>query len=232
MREFFQFLQDYEIWIYSILGGIGLIFLRRVIISFQTWRGAVFGLEKESAQRRFSSNLTVMVFIGLLLISELMLVSFVSPAYAVLKPLATPTLNILATPTVELVVEVPQEAMTPTPLAVATLVLGQEGCVPGQVEWISPEAGEEVRGQIELIGTVDVPSLGFYKYEYSQPGSDFWMTIAGGNQPTTPENNLLGEWNTSQLVPGDYLLRLVVMNNQNVAFPVCIIPIRVLAPLP
>ena len=104
--------------------------------------------------------------------------------------------------------------------------------LPGQVEWISPEAGEEVRGQIDLIGTVDVPSLGFYKYEYSQPGSDAWMTIAGGNQPTTPENNLLGEWNTSQLVPGDYLLRLVVMDNQNVAFPVCIIPIRVLAPNP
>lgn len=228
MQEFFQFLQEYEIWIYAILGGIGLLYLRRVIVTYQEWRMAQYGLERESAQRRFSASLTIMIFLGLFLVVELILVSFVAPAYAGLRPLTTPTLNLLSTPTLSIDQIAPSVTATPTPAVEPTLSLSELACLPGQVEWISPVSGEEVSGTIELLGNVNVPNLGFYKYEYSQPGIDTWNTIAGGTSPTSELNNRLGEWNTSQLVPGDYLLRLVVLDNQNNAFPVCMIPIRVL----
>ena len=39
-----------------------------------------------------------------------------------------------------------------------------------------------------------------------------------------------GTWDTSQLVPGDYLLRLVVTDNVNNLFPACVISVRVVAP--
>jgi hypothetical protein len=103
------------------------------------------------------------------------------------------------------------------------------GCTPGQVEWTFPKAGDEISGKVELKGTVNVPNLGFYKYEFSQAGVENWMTIAAGN-----ENNkvdaVLGTWDTTLLIPGDYQLRLVVADNQNQLMPACVIPIRIVAP--
>ncbi len=103
-----------------------------------------------------------------------------------------------------------------------------EGCIAGQIEWSYPKSGDEITATVELKGTVNVPNLGFYKYEYAQPGEDVWTTIAAGNQPKV--NGQIGFWNTSQLEPGDYLLRLVVADNQNKLFPACQIPVRITKP--
>jgi hypothetical protein len=81
---------------------------------------------------------------------------------------------------------------------------------------------------VELLGTVNIPNLGFYKYEFSEPGSDVWSTIAADN--VAKVNGTIGYWNTGQLTPGDYLLRLVVVDNQNNPFPACVIAVRVVAP--
>lgn len=232
MQAFLDFLQKYELWIYGVLGFIGLIYVWRVVVTYHEWRKAIFGLEKESAQRRFSGALSILVFIGLFAVVELMLVSFVAPTVAGMKPLMTPTLELLSTPTTSgMDVEASMVlAATPTLMAQPTLSLSDQGCLPGQVEWLAPQNGEEVRDVVELQGIVNVASLGFFKYEYSQSGSDTWNTIAGGTEPTSEDNPVLGEWNTTQLVPGDYLLRLVVLDNQNNAYPVCIISVRVLTP--
>lgn len=230
MQDIFQFLQKFEVWIYAVLGGIGLWVLRKVVISYQEWRMAVFGLEKESAQRRFSAALTVLVFIGLFIVTELVLVSFVAPTVVGLNALTTPTLNLLATPTLSLEQIAPAATATATPAIEPTLSISQQACLPGQIEWLAPVAGQAISGTIDLEGIVNVTNLGFYKYEYSQTGSDIWNTIAGGTTLTSAESSRLGEWNTSLLVPGDYLLRLVVLDNQNNAFPVCIINVRVTAP--
>ncbi len=232
MQAFLDFLQKYELWIYVVLGLIGLIYVWRVVVTYQEWRKAMFGLERESAQRRFSGSLSILVFIGLFVVAELLLVSFVAPTLAGMKPLITPTLELLSTPTVAAMdIEASMVmAVTPTLMTQPTLSLSQQGCLPGQVEWVAPQNGEEVRDVVELQGIVNVASLGFYKYEYSQPGSDAWNTIAGGTEPRNEDDPVLGEWNTTQLVPGDYLLRLVVLDNQNNAYPVCIISVRVLTP--
>ena len=43
-------------------------------------------------------------------------------------------------------------------------------------------------------------------------------------------NGSLGQWDTTTLTPGDYQLRLVVINTQGQSLPPCIIPLRITAP--
>ena len=100
------------------------------------------------------------------------------------------------------------------------------GCIPGEIALSSPKAGEEIKGIIDLIGTVNVPNLGFYKYEVAPLGSDTWATISAGRNIVSDSS--LGRWNTTALTPGDYQLRLVVTDNQGTALPPCVVPVRVL----
>ena len=237
MDDILLFFTTYEVWVYALLGAAGIfVLLRKLIPAWKEWRNAVFGIEKEMAQRRLSLWLSTMILLLLLAVVEFSLVSFVAPEFPSEIALPTPTLDLLATetPTVS-------EAQIPTEEVVEELqpeLSGEltEGCVPGQIEWVFPSAGEQVSGIVDLQGIVNVPNLGFFKYEFSQPGSDGWVTIAAGNVDTLTENEetnqkeFVGVWNAEQLVPGDYLLRLVITDNQNQLLPVCVIPIRVVAP--
>jgi hypothetical protein len=230
MEELLPFLQKYEVWIYSLLGVIALFYFQKLISAWKEWQGTVFGLERVIAQRRFSTALTVLILLVVFVIVEFVIVSFVAPAYPQTMVMRTPTLDLLATPSVTLppVVDSMSVSGTAEVTPTATAVMLQEGCLPDKIEWIFPEPGQEIRATIELKGTVNVPNLGFYKYEFSRPGEDVWNTIAAGNQPKVEGG--IGFWNTSALVPGDYLLRLVVSDNQNDLFPACIIPVRVVQP--
>jgi hypothetical protein len=234
MQDVFVFLQKYEVWIYLGLGMIGVLYLRRVLIALQDWRAAVFGLEKEIAQRRFSAALTILIFIVLFAVAELVLVSFVVPTYQNSLPLPTSTLDLSATSTpFEAVGVASVVPMTPTAAIATAVAVTEQGCLPGQIEWVSPQENQEIVRSVELRGVINVQNLGFYKYEYMPIGSTVWTTIAGGNTPVIPGSagmdDFLGEWNTSQLPAGDYLLRLVVFDNQNQPFPACVIPVRIIA---
>jgi hypothetical protein len=99
------------------------------------------------------------------------------------------------------------------------------GCTSGQIELTYPEAGDEIKGIIELTGTVNIPNFGFYKYEVAPNGSDTWATIAAGRTAVT--GGSLGRWDTTALTPGDYQLRLVVIDNQGTSLPPCVVPIQV-----
>jgi hypothetical protein len=233
MQEILRFLITYEVWIYIILGVVVFTYLRKLILAFQDWQSSVFGLEKEISQRKFSAALT---FVGLLVFlgfAIFVMVSFVAPTYPSLFTLATPTLDLLATPTVTLEAK-SSSTLMPLKNPVETQAVTtqgspgaeEKGCIKGQFEWTFPATGDELSGTVELKGTVNVTNLGFYKYEFSQAGSNTWVTIAAGDKPKTNEP-LGGVWNTSQLIPGDYLLRLVVSDNQNQVLPACQISVRV-----
>lgn len=233
MEEVLRFLKTFEPWIYLILAGTGFFAMRRMLAALQELRTAVFGLEKESAQRRFRSSLSIFLFVLLLGASEFVLTAVVFPDFPNVQAMATPTADLLATPTATLspvLVETPQaEAM-----GIPTLdVTDQDGCIPGVIEWTFPKAGETLKGLVTLRGTVSVPNLGFYKYEYSEQTSNLWVTIAAGDrvivdQPLGGEGS--GQWDTSTLTPGDYRVRLVVTDNVNNVFPACVIPVRISAP--
>lgn len=229
MNELVRFLQQNEIWIYVLLGVVALIPLQRLISAWKAWQGSIFGLEREIAQRRFSAALTVLLLLILFVVVEFISVSFVAPNYLQGSAVATATLDLLATPTVTLPAVVDAAVgLTQVSTVTLTAAMADEGCVPDQIEWIYPQAGEEISATVELKGTVNIPNLGFYKYEYALPGDDIWTTIAAGNQPKVEGG--IGFWNTSQLLPGDYQLRLVVADNENNFFPACVIPVRIVTP--
>ena len=231
MEEVLRFLKTYELWIYAVLGLAALLALRKVFGAWEELRLAVFGMEREAAQRKLGAAVTVLVFLFLFAGAEFMFTSVVYPDFPNAQALATPTLELLATPTLTLG---PLAFTTPTPdEGLSSLEIIQEGCISGQIEWISPQAGETISGTVTLEGTVSVPNLGYYTYEYSQTGSNIWVPIAAGDraiieQPMGGEGS--GQWDTSQLIPGDYLLRLVVRDNVNNIFPACIVPVRITAP--
>lgn len=236
MNAILQFLDLYEIWIYLLLGLVGFIYLRKFALALKEWRESAFGLERDNAQRRLSEATSILVLVFMMGISEFLVVTFVTPNFSASQPIATPTLNILATQIGTLA----PGATTQTPgapaqasTAIAELVIPTpvgNGCIPGQIEITYPTAGAEIKGNVDLKGVVNVPNFGFYKYEFSQAGSDTWATVqASDTEPVAPDYKL-GSWNTSLVVPGDYLLRLVVTDNQAHALPPCIVPVRVAPP--
>lgn len=225
--ELLPFLSRYEAWIYIILGAVAIFQLRWLVRTWHEWRNSVFGLEREIAQKRFAAPLTILILMGMLVVGEFLIVSFVTPSYPQINRVATPTMDLLAspTPTLQTGPTLTPSSQNAQPTIDAPLT---EGCKPGVIEWLAPKVDEGIFTTVELKGVVNVPNLGFYKYEYSQPGADTWTTIAAGNTPLV--SGTIGFWNTTQLPAGDYLLRLVVADNQNQLFPACVIRVRVTKP--
>ncbi len=227
LEELLRFLESIEIWVYLVVGLIGLISLQQLAAAWSEWRAALFGLEKESAQRKLSGALSVFVLMVILGLSEFLLVSFVAPTFPRTRVLATPTVSLVTTarPT-----RAATAQQTPTGFLPTLAVSGGGGCQAGLFDWTFPKPDGELRGAVTLKGIVKVANLGFFKYEYSQAGANVWTTIAAGNQTTLVDGAWSGAWNTGQLVPGYYSLRLVVADNQNQTLPACVINVRIVAP--
>lgn len=223
MGELLKFLQKYELWGYALLGVIAFFYLQKLVWAWNEWRLAVYGLERETAQRRIAAALTVLVLLMLLGTAQFLLVSFIAPVYPMWSAPSTPTIDLVSTATITLEAQPAPAVGEAVPTAAPTAT---EGCIPGQLEWTFPVSGGEISGTVELRGTVSVLNLGFYKYEYGQPGSDVWLTIAAGNEERIDEP-LGGAWNTDQVIPGDYLLRLVIADNENRLMAPCVIPVRI-----
>jgi hypothetical protein len=233
MEEVLRFFRIYEIWIYLVLALAGLVYVRRFILAWDEMRAAAFGLERESAQKRLNQSALILVMLLFTASGVFVAVSFVAPAYPGSNPLLTPTLNLLATSTTTL----PPEALanvsaemaepgdTPTP---TEEILG-EGCTPGQVVITEPRDGAEISGVVLVKGTADIPNFGFYKYEVARPGETVWLTIQAGRE--LKQNGDLGQWDTRTLESGDYMLRLVVIDNQGVSTEPCVIRVRVNNPV-
>lgn len=224
MADVYRFLASYEALIYILLAIGALFAFRWLWNSWREWQGAVFKLEREFSVRRLGQSAAVSILILILFCIEFSIASFVIPGLPADVFLSTPTLDLLATPTGTLSPEMmTQFASLPSPVIVAN----SSGCVPNQVILTSPEPGKEVQGTIELIGTVNIPSFGFYKYEVAPQGSDAWATISAGREAVI--NGTIGRWDTTALTPGDYQLRLVVTDNEGKSLAPCIVPVRVIA---
>ena len=135
--------------------------------------------------------------------------SFIIPGLPAQVFIPTPTLNLLALPPGTLSPELMTQVAAATPQAASA---NMQGCIPGRLMITSPTPGEDVKGKIDLVGTVDIPDFGFYKYEVAPRGSETWATIAADTG--VKKNESLGGWDTSALTPGDYQLRIVATDNQ------------------
>jgi hypothetical protein len=229
MEEALRFFRAYEVWIYLLLALGGVFYARKFIQAWQELRDAAFGLERDNAQARLNQAASILVLLLAMAITEVVLVSFIAPVVPGAVPLPTATLNILATPTTTLGPAQPTTSALPGLETTATNpsldATQQTGCVPGQVEILAPQDGNEIGGIVQITGTVNIPNFGFYKLEMKRVEESNWLTILAGNEPKT--NGLLGSWNTSLLSPGNLQLSLVAADNTGQSLPPCTIEVRV-----
>ena len=227
MNQIVLFFIRSEGWFYFIGIIIAFIALINLIRSRSQWKLAVFSLEQEIIRHKTRNAVTWLVLSGVFILGEFSFVTFASVKYPSFQ-LLTPTISLESTPTLSIL------SGSELPPSVSGISLTQSassngGCTPGSVEWSNPRSGTEVRNQVDLIGTVNVPNLGYYKLEFRPINSSTWQTISGADTPVI--NDVLGaKWSIANLTPGDYELGLTVLDNQNVAYPDCIIVVHVVAP--
>ncbi len=223
MAVIYKFLSTYEVLIYIGVVILGLFPFRWLWRSWNEWRNAVYSLEKEFALRRLGQAFSLSALIVILLCAEFSFASFIIPSLPASAFVVTPTLDLLSTPTGTISPALAtQLALTPRPEP----TLGNtSGCVANKLIITVPKPGSEVQGKIEIKGTVNIPNIGFYKYEVAPLNTDTWATISAGRDVVIDDT--LGFWDTTTLTPGDYQLRLVVTDNQGQALPPCVIPIRI-----
>lgn len=228
MNEVLNFFKVYETWIYIGLGLLALWQVRKFALAWNEVRGALFGLERDAAQSRLNQAASMLVLLLVMAIAEFSLVTFVIPAVPGAMPLATATLDLLATPSNTLPAITPAGMQpTETIASEAQMPVG-EGCVQGKNNFTYPEDGQEIQGLVVLTGTVDIPNFGFYTYEIARPGETIWLPLQVGRE--VKREAVLGNWDTSALAPGEYMLRLVVTDNQGNAMEPCVIKVNVVAP--
>jgi hypothetical protein len=226
MDAVIKFLASLEVPIYLILGIVAIIYLRRFSLALDERRSAVFGLEREAAQRRVTGAVTILILVGLLTVGEFSIATFLAPELEHAAQYATPTATPM--PVTETPGPVSTDA-TPTNTAYpqARITDVPSNCEAGVLEISSPEHGSEVSGVVEILGSVNTPNFGSYKYEYAAWDHKSWQTIAAGGEVRIEQN--LGNWYTSALVPGDYLLRLVALDNDGNETGACVVALRVVA---
>ncbi|MDD2522884.1 MAG: hypothetical protein PHW11_08730 [Anaerolineaceae bacterium] len=226
MNYVIRFLAEFEVPIYLVLGIVALVYLRRVLMALEEKRSAIFGLEREAAQRKVVSATSVLILVGLLTVGEFIVATFLAGELSQEPTFATPTIEVLTTATTTLPGVIPTDATpTPTLYPQADIEGIDSACINDILEIESPEHLEEISGVVELIGSVNTENLGSYKYEYSTMGEPNWQTIAAGSGTRIDES--LGSWYTSDLVAGEYMLRLVALDNDGVDQSACVIVVTV-----
>jgi hypothetical protein len=206
---------------------LGALFgLRRMMQARQEMGAAGYGLEKEIAQRHIRMAASTLVLVVFLTFAEFVLVVFLVPNIPALSQLATPTMNPLFTPTSTFQLEFVHTLDAGTPAA--TTAASATGCIPGQIDITFPKPGDQIQGAVTLKGTATIPNFGFYKYEFTPKGTNTWAAILASRKPVLDGD--LGGWDTSAIAAGDYLLRIVVTDNQGNGLPACVIPVRIKAP--
>ncbi len=226
MQSLLGFLQTYETLIYIFLGVAFLLYALRSAQAYRRLQDAIFGLERQHAEQRFRRNVWGMGLAFLAALVVFSLVTYVAPyRSAVLLP--TPTANVLATPgtgTLQATL-LPQE--TPTPIPPPTI--NPKGCVPGKVEITQPQNGKTISGEVNIEGSALIPNFGFYKVDIAPVNQALFLTIFASHTPVK-ENALVAKWDTATIPPGDYVLQLVVVDNQGKALAPCRIRIHIAPP--
>ena len=223
MDALFRFLVQYEALVYVVLT-IGALFSARSLWkSWSEWHSSVFGLEKELSFQKVRVSGALFILLVMIGLSQFCLVTFIVPFLPANTFRPTPTADLLQTPAATLSAADLTSQTGSTPAQASA-----PGCTPGQIMFSSPKPGGDVQGKIILKGTINVPNFGFYKYEYAKQGSETWATIAAGDKVVT--DGELGAWDTSQLVPGDYQIRLLVTDNLGKLLPACSLSVHVIAP--
>ncbi len=253
MRVIPELIAQYAAALYALCALGVLFYIRTALLARREESLAVFTLEREGAIRR-QTQAWMMAFLFVALAGGVYVVAnYVTPRLPPATTEAAPTLPPgLFTPT-------PSPAPTPTPSPTPTLVptvdLGPvptlpppatptpalavsatptagpaPACVSAGTQLIRPTVGAQLSGIVEVWGTASIPDFQFYKFEIQAEGSNEWVTIQSFPNPVV--NGLLGTWDASPLPPGNYLFRLVVVDNTGNFPEPCVVPIVIVPPTP
>jgi hypothetical protein len=226
MARALLFLEEYQGWIYLVLGLAALAYLRWTWRWYRSRRETIFSLEREQATERLTRSATLLGLALALMAATFIATTVLGPSMpASERPTALPTMSLLPTATF---VQPGAEALVTSTLLPVTEV-DSAGCANPRATILTPATGESLTGAVEITGTADISNFAFYKYEYISltPGS-VWRAIGAGTRPT--QDDLLGTWDTTLVLPGEYALRLVVTDTVGNAPQPCVIRVRVLPP--
>jgi len=232
MADAIRFFQQYESAIYFFLAIGIVVFAWRFYQAWQELRGSVFGLEQVGAQRGLNRSAVAIFFIILMGVGVFGLVTFAQP---VLDSAAmTNGMSNLGqgdeaagTPGAGGSADAEDPLATATPLP--TVEVDPALCVEDEIFISSPQANQELRGEVEITGVVNVDDFGFYMFEIARADEALWMPIQA-NRSLVPEESTLLEWNTSLFPPGTYVIQLVVTTTDGEEYPPCRVPIRIGTP--
>ncbi len=226
MAEALVFIEDNQGWIYFLLALASLAYLRTTLRWYLVYRRAMFSLERERASVKLASSAAMLALSLTLIASTFVVATFAAPAVpASIRPTPAPTVSVLVTPTLP-GEGTAQAFTTATPLP--TVAVDTSGCLNPLATLTSPKDGDTLSGVVDIEGTANIPNFAFWKYEYirREPGA-VWRTIQAGTNTVVKTG--LGSWDTSLVVPGDYLFRLVVTDVAGNAPLPCMIQLRVTA---
>lgn len=225
MSTLLRFFTTYESVFYIILGAAFLLYLLRFLRAWQDLQRAVFGLEREQAQHQVRSAFTGMLLSLGFMLAVFTLTTFIAPT-APLPPSGSPGLS-PSSPEEALPTETTLPTPTPTPLPTPELDTG--GCIEGQVLITNPKQGAIVSGKVTIEGTANIPNFGFYKVEFAPAREALFLTLEVRHAPQL-DGPLVTDWDTSNLPQGDYVIQLVVTDNEGNALPPCRVRIHIVPP--
>lgn len=223
MLEFLRPIVVFDTWIYIGLGLIALFFLRLIWLARKDRIRSIFTLERENANARMTRN-----FMGLMVVLSLVLgvyyLSLVTPTIVPPPqdtPTPTPIIALPPTPTPPPLLPTPTPTQTPlpsptlvienTPTLTPDLSPGQTPNCPNPGARISePGDGARVTGVVQISGAATIDNFDYYKFEFRVPGGGDWSFIQRYNNPVI--EGVLGSWNSGTVPPGEYDLRLVVVD--------------------
>lgn len=231
MAEVLRFFVQYEAVLYFLLGLAGILYFYRFWLAWEELRLATYGLERQAARERLNQAAILLFSMLVIAVGVFVMVTFVATSLPAQDLLATPTLSLSFSsqdPSTTVTPASGSDALfTATPLP--TVSVDPDACIPAQLIITEPEADTAISGSVDVVGTVDVPNFGFYKFEVARAEEELWLTIQAG-RTIVRDGVLVENWDTSRLPSGNYVLQLVVTDNDGQELPPCRIPVRIEAP--
>jgi hypothetical protein len=226
MAEVLRFFVQYEAVLYFVLGLGGILYLYRFWLAWQELRGATYDLERQAARGRLD-QMAVSLFILLgVAIAVFVMVTFIATSLPAQALLATPTLDLAFTLDGTLTPDASQTLTFASATPLPTVSIDPAACIPDQLIITSPAAGDSISGSVEVRGTVDIPDFGFYKFEVARAEEELWLTIQAG-RIVVRDGVLVENWDTSRLPVGNYVLQLIVTDNNGKELAPCRVPVQI-----
>ncbi len=219
-------LKTYALWLYILFAIIALFSLRSALKARAEIRQSIFSLEKEFARNRLYRALSVAIIMGILS-GALFVLTHLGEMAAAPTPEPTPTATrfLRATPTYS------PEELTPTPTATATRVRPTRQVIPTPlpvtptatlapppqcptpgVNLTSPRPGARLSGVVQVTGTASIGNFWYYKVEIGIGRNPSQWSVVGDLHYAPVSDGVLETFNAAAFPPGEYSLRLVVVD--------------------